>query len=203
MSKEQELRLGCQHCSAQFHTQWERAEHERRDHLVIVKQDAPNYGFVSTPTDTRPEQLIHIDSTGRYVLNALGQYVGTLVSETDDPARRSSSDEAEVVGWQWSDFSGKWYTVDTARLSIDEQEELARLVAGKYDGRVRPLYASPSGVKAGVTEALKEALKLAKLTESLCAGRGDDDYVWGVQAKIEAAIWLLAVHDEGMGEEGK
>ena len=93
MDKEQELRLGCQHCSAQFHTQWERAEHERRDHLVIVKQDAPNYGFVSTPTGVPPEQLIHIDSTGRYVLNALGQYVGTLVYETADPARRSSTIE--------------------------------------------------------------------------------------------------------------
>jgi len=37
-------------------------------------------------------------------------------------------------------------------------------------------------------EALKEALELAKLAESLTGCRGDDDYVWGVQEKISAAI---------------
>lgn len=47
--------------------------------------EAPNYGFASTPTSVPPEQLIHIDPTGRYVLNALGQYAGTLIYETADP----------------------------------------------------------------------------------------------------------------------
>lgn len=50
--------------------------------------------------------------------------------------------------------------------------------------------ASPSPA-TGVREALQEALKLAKLTESLCAGRGDDDYVRGVQEKIESALSAL------------
>ena len=36
--------------------------------------------------------------------------------------------------------------------------------------------------------ALKEAQKLAKLMEDLCGCRGDDEYVWGVQKKIDAAI---------------
>ena len=57
----------------------------------------------------------------------------------------------------------------------------------------RALSASPASPSAtGVMEALQEALKLSKLTESLCACRGDDDYVWGVQAKIEAALSAIA-----------
>jgi len=36
--------------------------------------------------------------------------------------------------------------------------------------------------------ALKEALALAILANELTGCRGDDDYVWGVQAKIHAAI---------------
>lgn len=49
------------------------------------KVEAPNYGFATTVTVTPPELLLHIDHTGRHVLNGLGEYVGTLVYETADP----------------------------------------------------------------------------------------------------------------------
>ena len=69
--------------------------------------------------------------------------------------------EAEPVAWQWSDFSGKWYTVDTARMSLAEQEELARAVAKERGGRVRPCFAS-SPVSAEVTEQVATAMKSAQ-----------------------------------------
>src|SRR5690554_4620520 len=69
--------------------------------------------------------------------------------------------QGEVVAWQWSDFSGKWYTVDTNtdRLSEQDQEELARSCAKTHEGRVRPVFASPSpAVRDGVvTDAMIEA----------------------------------------------
>jgi hypothetical protein len=37
-------------------------------------------------------------------------------------------------------------------------------------------------------EVARECLELAKLAESLCGCRGDDDYVWGIQEKLNAAI---------------
>ena len=172
MGKKQELRLGCQHCSAQFHTQWERAEHERRDHLVIVKQDAPNYGFVSTPTGVPPEQLIHIDSTGRYVLNALGQYVGTLVYETADPARRSSSDEAEVVRWvskhggnlaYMSDSGPVWEGGDA--LHREAAAAIERLLAERDEARAETenerVHNAELFSRAFAAEAQRDKLKAA------------------------------------------
>lgn len=50
----------------------------------------------------------------------------------------------DKAAWQWSDSSGKWYTVDTAFATLEEQEELARRVAGQHEGRVRPLFARRS-----------------------------------------------------------
>lgn len=34
----------------------------------------------------------------------------------------------------------------------------------------------------------KECIDLVKLAESLCGCRGDDDYVWGIQERLNAAI---------------
>jgi hypothetical protein len=65
----------------------------------------------------------------------------------DEQAREAwnGSDLADdKAAWQWSDSSGKWYTVDTAFATLEEQEELARRVAGQHEGRVRPLFARRS-----------------------------------------------------------
>lgn len=39
-----------------------------------------------------------------------------------------------------------------------------------------------------ITEALQEALKLCSLADTMTACRGDDDFIAGVRAKIEAAL---------------
>lgn len=57
-------------------------------------------------------------------------------------------------------------------ICATSSDDLARLIASAPD----------------LLEALKEAQKLAKLMEDLCACQGDDDYVWGVQKKINDAI---------------
>jgi hypothetical protein len=61
----------------------------------------------------------------------------------------------EPVAWQWSDFSGKWYTPDTSRLTLDEQEAVARAAAAEHEGRLRAVFASPS-IPQTVTEAGRE-----------------------------------------------
>jgi hypothetical protein len=67
--------------------------------------------------------------------------------------------EAETgvaVAWQWSDFSGKWYTIDTARLTAEEQETMARAIAEAHEGRVRPLFAAPQREAEGVKRRLTD-----------------------------------------------
>lgn len=51
----------------------------------IEKCAASHSVVVTTAPGVAPEMLLHIDHTGRYVLNGLGQCVGTLVYETADP----------------------------------------------------------------------------------------------------------------------
>ena len=43
-------------------------------------------------------------------------------------------------------------------------------------------------MSARITEALQEALKLCSLADTMTACRGDDDFISGVKAKIEAAL---------------
>ena len=50
--------------------------------------------------------------------------------------------EREPVAWQWSDFSGRWYTPPTAVMTVAEQEVMARAKAEDAEGRVRALYAA-------------------------------------------------------------
>lgn len=59
-----------------------------------------------------------------------------------------------------------------------------------------PVQAPVAPVDGLVTEALNESLKLAKLAATLTGCRGDDDYVWGVQAKIEAALAAISQGDQ-------
>lgn len=75
-------------------------------------------------------------------------------------ASRAHTEPGEVVpvAWQWSDFSGKWYMVDTARLALADQEELARHAAVEHSGRIRPLFASPPA-PLGVTGKRIEELE--------------------------------------------
>jgi hypothetical protein len=78
-----------------------------------------------------------------------------------DPERGEQKPDA----WQWSDFSGNWYTVDTnlSRMSLSEQEGIAIASAAAHAGRVRPLFASPPAQEAVtvtdemVAEAMHEA----------------------------------------------
>lgn len=55
---------------------------------------------------------------------------------------------SDPVAWQWSDFSGKWYTPDTAGLSLHEQEGIAQACAAKHGGRVRALYTNDAKASA-------------------------------------------------------
>lgn len=49
-----------------------------------------------------------------------------------------------------------------------------------------------------ITEALQEALKLCSLAETMTACRGDDDFIAGVRARIEAALSTEPGEMEGM-----
>ena len=42
--------------------------------------------------------------------------------------------------------------------------------------------------------ALVAALEMANIMEGLTSCRGDDDYVWGVQGKIEATLLAAKTH---------
>lgn len=68
---------------------------------------------------------------------------GVLDPETGK--RRVIAPVEGVVAWQWSDRNGMWYAVDsnTDRMSLADQEELARAVASSNGGTARPLYADP------------------------------------------------------------
>lgn len=67
------------------------------------------------------------------------------------PQRISAQTDVEPVAWQWSDFSGNWYTVDTnlSRVSRSQQEGIAIACAASHEGRVRPLY--PTSALEAVT----------------------------------------------------
>jgi hypothetical protein len=92
-------------------------------------------------------------------INAMHKAADFIASHTEGAG-------AEPVAWQWSDFSGKWYTVDTARLSLGEQEELARDIAKKHEGRVRPLYA-PTLPGDVVVESPLDKDELLSITDHL------------------------------------
>lgn len=53
----------------------------------------------------------------------------------------------------------------------------------QQDANARLIAAAPD-----LLAVAKECIDLAKLAESLCGCRGDDDYVWGIQERLEAAI---------------
>jgi hypothetical protein len=80
----------------------------------------------------------------------------------------------------WSDFSGKWYTPYTARLTVAEQK--AETIAKDHEGRTRPLYASPQPdtgivmVPREPTEAMKAALWQAMFND---AYNGTQDVMLG------------------------
>lgn len=47
---------------------------------------------------------------------------------------------------------------------------------------------------ADMRTALVAALEMANIMEGLTSCRGDDDYVWGVQGKIEATLLAAKTH---------
>ena len=79
-------------------------------------------------------------------------------------------------------FKGQWgvETDDPAKVATGDEiivypnlsEADARLIAAAPD----------------LLTVAKECIDLAKLAESLCGCRGDDDYVWGIQERLNAAI---------------
>lgn len=93
-----------------------------------------------------------------------------------------------------------WWIVPTLMgkaIFHGPKKERAERIAAKNGCVATPLYAAPvqapvEPVGGLVTDALNEALKLAKLAATLTGCRGDDDYVWGVQAKIEAALAAIS-----------
>ena len=119
-------------------------------------------------------------------------------------ARRSSSDEAEVV-------AAKWMVVRNGELVLPllNTEAEAKRYAFVHDEEVAPLYRAPSGVKAGVTEAMVEATLNARpfggasVRHFLRNGAHLADFSIDetereiVRAALTAA---LGVGDEGMGE---
>ena len=106
--------------------------------------------------------------------------------------------ESGAVAWRVKDFADGWvYHTDEARA--------LRLAAHMSGALVQPLYTHPSPAPSApmgrVREALLAARDLAKTMEALTGCRSDDDYVWGAQAKIEAAIAALdSTPDHGGGE---
>lgn len=70
-----------------------------------------------------------------------------------------------------------------------------------WNRRPEPSSPVPSASMGRVREALLAARDLAKTMEGLTSCRSDDDYVWGAQAKIEAAIAALdSPPDHGGGD---
>jgi hypothetical protein len=70
----------------------------------------------------------------------------SALAATASPEVKQTVTSTEVVAWQWHDFSGNWYTVDSAvsRTPIEQQEEIARACAEKHGGRVRALVPASS-----------------------------------------------------------
>lgn len=64
---------------------------------------------------------------------------------------------------------------------IDANENI--VFFGMEEDRARLFAAAPE-----LLSVAKECLELAKLAESLCGCRGDDDYVWGIQERLNATI---------------
>jgi hypothetical protein len=77
--------------------------------------------------------------------------------------------ELVPVAWQWSDFSGLWYTVDTntARLTPGQQQAVARRGAKEHEGRVRALVPASSltSLQARVEELERHIESMENSTE--------------------------------------
>jgi hypothetical protein len=99
---------------------------------------------------------------------------------------RESNKEAEPVAWRgrWSG-DPDWHLSRSPRLIRGDDSE---------DYIQEPLFASPQQETEGreITEEMAEALKAArevvKVAEALTSNRGDDDWIWGVLEKIDAAL---------------
>lgn len=99
----------------------------------------------------------------------------------------------DKAAWQWSDPSGKWYTVDTAFATLEEQEELARRVAGQHEGRVRPLFARRSSDEQAEVAGLTEALAVAEAEHERAKRDGHGDVAcYAVRNVIQAIRLRLA-----------
>lgn len=72
-----------------------------------------------------------------------------------------------LIGRPYSIHGADWHNVAAATTI-----EIARLIAAAPD----------------LLAVAKECIDLVKLAESLCGCRGDDDYVWGIQERLNAAI---------------
>lgn len=126
--------------------------------------------------------------------------------------RRSSSDEAEICGDERNGglIRDMAYTVwhnchhpTNEDGNSDWGNDNLPLVNVAVERVRAALYASPSGVKAGVTEAIEACAKIAdemRLKHSSPTGDAYTCGVWDQSVRIASKIRALGVGDEGMGE---
>jgi hypothetical protein len=109
----------------------------RRDEIWLVMRDrGVVIGHYMTMAEAKAAAQADFD-----------QRIRSALASPPSPAEVT---EPEPVAWQWSDFSGNWYTVDTnlSRMSLSAQEGIAIASAATHAGRVRPLFASPPAQEA-------------------------------------------------------
>lgn len=98
-----------------------------------------------------------------------------------------------VGAWQWHDFSGNWYTVDSARMTLADQEKLAKACAEDHGGRARPLYANPKPDGSALTSpASGERDAWAGSAPFITSESGGGEYA--VRVKVHSMDELHVAH---------